>query len=478
MIAALAVDPFSQQIIQSEPCLWNVTGTTAQIPKAQNFQAGITTQSLKPRMTGSMQAAIYMGLLSPPANSSATVTASCETGDCTFPHDGGAAFSTLAMCYSCVDISDAISYNASDDYGARPATIPSGAQIDSKNLMFASMENSQAFPDSAFSFEALMSRGLDPENNTDDFAVACGMMPCLKTFGASVTGSVYQEVELSSTDLVPSSHAGYTLAANQTLRDGAWDTCAPTPANTTTNTLRVNTTSMGLLSHIAPDDGVEYPVSPTIHLDGLGPGASLWYPADCVWWFGTLPAQATSEFLSGLFGNKTLATPYWSRDASSAEGDLWLANLYRNGTATMDTVGAYLDGLVWSMTANVRQTAGDGGALGAVAGRVQATESCLRVRWAWLSLPASLLGLEVAFLVAVIMYSRASKEWHGDWKGSSLALLFHGLEPRAVESRRKQEEDAVGASKLGGKNGMFQVAQGMKVQLGNGEGNWHLCEVT
>lgn len=486
MIAALAVDPFSQQIIQSEPCLWNVTGAVAQIPKAQNFQADITTQSLKPRMTGSMQAGIYMGLLSPPANSSVTVTADCRTGNCTFPHDGGATFSTLAMCHSCVDISDTITYNTSEVYGARPASIPSGAQIDGRNLMFASMGDSASFPDSAFSFEALMSHGLDPENDTDDFAVACGLVPCRKTFGANVTDGAYHEVELASDDLAWSYHAGYTLAGNQTLREGAWASCAPTPHNTTDNMLRVNTTSMGLLSHVA-SDGVEYSVSPTIDLQGLAPGASLWYPGDCVWWFGTLAADATSEFLSGLLHNKTLETPYWSRDPSSAEGDLWLVNLYRNGTATMDTVAAYLDGLVWSMTANVRQNSDDAGGgggssllLAAAAGQMLAAETCLKVRWAWLSLPATLLGLEVAFLAVIVVYSRSKKEWRGDWKGSSLALLFHGLEAHAVESREKEEAvgEGVGVHSLRDKNGMFRVAKGMRVQLRNGEGNWRLCEVT
>lgn len=476
MIAALAVDPFSQQIIQSQPCLWNVTGAVAQIPKAQNFQAGITTSSEKPRLTGSMQAAIYMGLLSPPANSSATVAAGCQTGNCTFAHDGGATFSTLAMCQSCIDISDTIAYNTSDMYAQRPASIPSGAQIDGLYVMFASMENSASFPDSVFSFEALMSHGLDPGNNTDDFAVACGMVPCLKTFGANVTDNAYREVEISSDDLVWSYHAGFTLAVNRTLRNGTWESCAPTPHNTTSNTLRINTTSMGLLGQVS-DDGVEHSVSPTIDLQDASVAAvSLWYPDDCVWWLGTLLADATSEYLSGFFDNKTLDTPYWSRGASSAQGDLWLLNLYRNGTATMDTVGAYMDGLVWSMTANIRQTSGDSGSLGAATGQMQAVESCLEVRWAWLSLPASLLGLEVAFLAAIMIYSRSNKEWHGDWKGSSLALLFHGLEYHAAASREK-EVAAVGAHEPCDKNDMLKVAEGMKVQLRKGERNWRLFQV-
>lgn len=473
-IAALAVDPFSQQIIQFQPCLWNATGLAAQIPKAQTFQPGITTPSVKPRMTGSMQAAIYMGLLSPPLNSSATVTASCQTGNCTFPSDRGATFSTLAMCQSCVDISDTITYNTSDIPRQRPASIPSGAETDGLYTMFSSMTDSTSFPDSVFSFEALMSR-VDDDNNVSDFAVACGMDPCVKTFAANVTDNAYQETELSSSaTLVWSYHAGYTLAANTTLRNGTWADCQPTAQNTSTNTLRINTTTMGLISHIAY--GSENPVSSNIDVRNISAGASLWYPEDCVWWYGTVPADATATYLSDFFNNKTLDPPYWSRDPSSAQGDLWLVNLYRNGTADMGTVGAYMDGLAWSMTADMRKNSGDGSELRAAAGQALALESCLRVRWAWLGLPASLLGLEVAFLVAMVAFSRSKRHWRGDWKGSSLALLFHGLGDDPAGRREKKAGDtAPERHDLGDKAGMFKAAEQMRVQLRGGDGSWQFC---
>ncbi|ROV89598.1 hypothetical protein VMCG_09925 [Cytospora schulzeri] len=434
-IAALAVDPFSQQIIQSEPCLWNVTGVTAEIPKMQNYEARITTPSNKPRITGSMQGAIYMGLLAPPQNSSAAITASCRTGNCTFPHDDGAAFSTLAMCQSCSDISDTITYGTSEIYDDRPATIPSGA-------------------------------------NPHDFAIACGMTPCLKTFSANVTDTVYEETELSSQDLVWSSHAGYTLATNTTLRNGTWEACMPTPQNTSTNTLRINTTSMALISEVS-DKGIEWAVSSNIDIHNISAGASLWYPDDCVWWFGTLPADAISSHLLGIFDNKTLDTPYWSRAPSSAQGDLWLVNLYRNGTMNMDTVNAYMNGLAWSMTANMRQSSEDSILLRTVQGQMKKVESCLTVRWVWLSLPASLLGLELSFLVTIMVLSRSAKHWRGDWKDSSLALLYHGLEDHTA----KYNDGGVVSEKLLDKEGMFKVAQGTRVQLQKGDGNWRFCKV-
>ncbi|ROV92902.1 hypothetical protein VSDG_06365 [Cytospora chrysosperma] len=439
-IAELAIDPFSQQIIQTEPCLWNITGATAEVPKIQTYEARITTPSTKPRITGSMQAAIYFGLLSPPPNSSAAVMASCRTGNCTFPHDGGAAFSTLAMCQSCIDISDTITYGTSDTYDKRPATIPSGARIDGLYTMFASIGESKSFPPhTVFSFEALMSPQVTNDTNVDDFAVACGISPCLKTFSANVTDTIYQETELSSHDLVWSHYAGYTLATNMTLRNGTWQS----------------------LTH---------------EMDPLNisAGQSLWYPDDCVWWFGTVPARAISSHLLDIFDNKTLETPYWSRSASSAQGDLWLVDLYRNGTANMDSINAYMNGLAWSMTGNMRQNSADSMPLRVVQGQMQRVESCLMVRWVWLSLPASLLGLEFAFLAAIVMFSRSVKHWRGDWKGSSLALLYHGLEDK--HASKYDEKDAVG-HQLRTREGMYKLAKGTRVQLRKGEGNWRFCEV-
>ncbi|CAN8099720.1 unnamed protein product [Discula destructiva] len=471
-IAALAVDPFSQQIIQFQPCLSDVAEAMAQIPKTQTLEPGITSMSLKPRLTGSMQAAIYMGLLSPPTNSSATITATCQTGNCTFPSDAGATFSTLALCRICVNISDSITYETSEDDKQRHASIESGAAIDGLDVDFSSMAGSTSFPRSIFSFEALMSQ--DGANETTGFAVACGLDPCVKTFAANVTNGTYHETEISSETLLWSYHAGYTLARNKILRNGTWQPCETTSQNTSTNTFRINTTSMGLMSHVV--NGVEYSVSTTnVPIHNVSATASLWYPDECVWWFGDLPGEAVGSYLGNLFNNKTLDTPYWSRDPSSAQGDLWLQNLYRNGTANMDTVNAYIDGLVWSMTANMRQTSADRDELRAVNGHMQALEACLKVRWVWLSLPASLLGLEITFLAAIAVLSRSKTHWRGDWKGSSLALLFHGLDGHPARGMEKDSTPPSGD--LNDKNGMFNVAKEMKVQLRASEDSWRFFQV-
>lgn len=458
-IAALAVDPFSQQIIQTEPCLQNVTGAVAEIPTLQIFGAGITAQTVTPPLSGYLQAAIYMGLLSPTPNSSAAMTTNCRTGNCTFPSDDGATFSTLAMCHSCIDISHAITRYY--PHSVEVAEIPSGAIIDGYGTMFASHANSSLFDHPLFSFEALMTPAF--ADHTEDFAVACGITVCLKTFGASVTNGVYQERELSSVDLVQSGAAGYTLATNMTLRNGTWQSCMPTTQKTMDNSLRINTTTMGLQ------------IDSDTYLPSTNPGVGLWYPDDCVWWFGSFPAQQMNTFLHGLFDNKTLQIPTWTTNPSYARGDFWLVNLYRNGTASMDTVSAFMDGLSWSVTAAMRQTSTSEDTalgLGTVSGQMQMIQTCLTVRWVWLSLPASLLGLQLAFLIAIVVISRSAEHWRGDWKDSSLALLYHGMARSARFPGEKVERE-----ELRDKDGMFKVARATKVQLRQSKDNWRFHAV-
>ena len=58
-----------------------------------------------------MAAAIYQGLLDPPANASSSTSISCLLGNCTFRHANGMAYSSLAMCASVKDISPLILLN-------------------------------------------------------------------------------------------------------------------------------------------------------------------------------------------------------------------------------------------------------------------------------------------------------------------------------------------------------------------------------
>jgi hypothetical protein len=450
IVAALLIEPFSQQLIQNEPCMRNAVDLRAEIPKTQIYNKfKIHAGAGQDILDGTMQGAIFMGLLNPPKNSSQAITATCQTGNCTFPNDNGAAFSSLAMCSSCIDISDTIVVNNTAG-SLSQATIPSGALI-KPNLPMSTLvtTNSSGPGDPMFSFDALMSRDGSPANS---FALTCSLFPCYKTYGARVSRAVYDEPELSSENLVFNSQLSrFSLAANRTLRNGTWQACNPSQHNSSTNTVMINTTTMSV---------------PNTLDTSLTGGPILWYPDDCVWQLGAIATNAIPLFLRFFFHNNSLQSPIPLPD--QAFGDLWLMNLYHNGTATIDTAESYMDGLAWSITAAMRQDSVDREALATVRGEVLTLETCVRVQWGWISVLAALLGLGIVFLATVIFMTPSGADWRGDWKGSSLALLFHGLDERVITTERNEmawrSED------------MFQLAKGIKVQLQRRDGRWRFRE--
>lgn len=293
------------------------------------------------------------------------------------------------------------------------------------------------------------------DNTSDSFAVSCILNPCVKIYGANISGSIYSEGELDVEFLANSWNQGsrsYSMATNKTLRDGIWHSCDPSAQNNSINIILVNKTTMTSISYGDDRD--------------VGPD-TLWYPMDYVWRFSQQAVDSMGVFLNTFFSDKILSSPYGS--PSGAFGDPWLVNLYRNGTATMDTVDTYMDGLAWSITATMRQNSADTNALRFVTGQAITMKACLVVRWAWLSLPASLLGLELAFLATVIFVTSTSKHWGEDWKSSILALLFHGLEGNPP---RKKEGDQSSNTIPGSADGMMEAARGVMVQLRKGDAGW------
>ena len=130
------------------------------------------------------------------------------------------------------------------------------------------------------------------------------------------------------------------------------------------------------------------------------------------------------EYLFRLFDLNTL-TNSETYGPNATDGDPWLKNLYRNGTASLDSVNTYMDDLSNAIT-NVIRTKGDTPPSAYALGITMGNQTCIHVQWAWLSLPAALLALAVIFLIATITSTRS---WQPTWKSSSLALLFHGLSP-------------------------------------------------
>lgn len=116
--------------------------------------------------------------------------------------------------------------------------------------------------------------------------------------------------------------------------------------------------------------------------------------------------------------------------------DVWIVNLYNNGTASFLTVEAYAARLANSMTNYIRILPQKDQMLQFIHGQAFNSVTYIQVQLAWLSFPAGLLVLTISFLVLTIW--RMKKQRHdqcnsekGLSKSSSLAVSFVGLNEHA-----------------------------------------------
>jgi hypothetical protein len=137
-----------------------------------------------------------------------------------------------------------------------------------------------------------------------------------------------------------------------------------------------------------------------------------WWPQDCVYW---LPQQVMENLFAGITNRLNDGLKY-DMQRHGIQGTPWSLNLYKNGTATLDTVQVIMDGMARSITARLRQ--GDGVSInaGPAYGKVREMQTCVRVNWGYLGLPVGLLLLTLAFLFLTIVKTR-SREAHV-WKSS------------------------------------------------------------
>lgn len=132
-IITLATDPFSQATVSLKSCLMP-TSLQARIHIANRYiEVGPHYAVGSNVLDTPMQYAVCRALLEPPANSSQSVKVDCKTGNCTFPADQGATFTTLSMCHSCRDTSNTIRYNNVSRASAHE--LPNGLSVQTSTLL-------------------------------------------------------------------------------------------------------------------------------------------------------------------------------------------------------------------------------------------------------------------------------------------------------------------------------------------------------
>jgi hypothetical protein len=472
-VLALAIDPFTQQILHPVLCHRTAPNSVAAIPRAHNltgigFHTGAGSSVLEPKMS----AAITVGLLNNPQS----IEFSCSTGNCTFRSAPGSseAFQTLGIESACVDVSKEIKEVGKGHWYIPQlgdnSTAVGGPNVTRSMLGYNGTVFQSYWPDESENAHYLLSfavltinvvdwscvRTASPQNYVTcirPFAAECRLWPAVQTVSTSVDLGKLEEKVLRSE---PLSWRSYDLPflhlSSEVLRNGSWNTCVPSP-------------SMSIEAQV--------PVfNHTLGDPGRGDNGSeklQWYPQDCVWVIGYDTDLALQSVLYPLFSNKVLLLVYGVLNAEASYGDQWIRNLYNNGSASLSTIERYVANLASSMTAYGRMNPKRDQSLGYEYGYAVRTETCIQVRWAWVAFPASLVLLTFLFLTLTIWRTHKQRHDHseserGAWKSSTLAVLFAGFSDTAQRELGSVDK----------KSDMIDRAGEMRVSLTRTDDGWKL----
>lgn len=391
-IIALTLGPFAQQVASYRShMVQSLNG--ASIPRALNYTGYLpglsSSNGFVPILP--MKSAVYAGLFAENNNPSAALNVTCSTGNCTFE-----PFETLAICSSCVDMTQYMTRYCED--GVPPNgnisgcgwQLPGGAALLNTSSEVFSMTSTfpSSFGDMPYAtVMQLIFMGTESQSVPDvlnPWATECTLAACIQTVSSAVSDGYLSEnvtgsflngtiVDVSGAtsdvpiDLTsPETNETFTLAMGSKLAMEAWFADIFKNGSASRNGAYINQTFS--------DSNVI--VNLTV---GISSGETF-------------------------FDSDVVTAFYWNYYE------------YPNGLALL------MDDLAISMTVAVRSF------VGAVphSGLALSYESFVHVRWAFITVPVAILLLTALFLAAAIWRSQRSRTKL--WKSSALAMLFHGLD--------------------------------------------------
>ncbi|KAI0914483.1 hypothetical protein F4823DRAFT_637549 [Ustulina deusta] len=411
-VVSLAIDAFSQQVLHFYTCPQPAKGMSASITRTNNYTVGGFSYGVgisEPHVK--ITAALYEGLLDPPANFSSIVPTSCSSGNCTFT----GTYSSLEMCSSVQDISSQITERGDfDPMNKWNYFLPSGVYIGGGNVLTTAPVDGDRIKFTEdrpmFAMEVLMHSTLLSH-------------PTSIHIDVSYSNAIFNE-RVVSTNLLGSTGRTeyYSLAGDFPSYPGVNCTPSDSPKGRKIQPTGLLTNSLRYAKHAynASED------PNTLYID-----------RECSFEFGFAAATALSSSLTTVFFGKPINQPNnltTPRGISSpANGDQWLKTLWAEGMADIASVTSYMNGVASTISRAIRNE-GDPSNSGPFAGTIMVSETCVGVNWAWLALPAALLFFSLVFvLLAGIQsgrYTRPGSLQSGrkPWKSSTLPLMWCGVD--------------------------------------------------
>ncbi|KAI0390152.1 hypothetical protein F5Y17DRAFT_83149 [Xylariaceae sp. FL0594] len=428
-VLLIAVDPFTQQIVQIVNCPQVSAADQAFVARTNGYYAqGGHIGASEADIDSPMAASINTGLVNPPEHIPSLVSTGCKSGNCTFEN-----FASVSFCRACEDISSQIQNMTGYD-GSRNYTLPGDA--DSKyGFPILSLYHQYSFRTSAIYSETPRLLDLRLISHPEAYggvgqpsAFHCSITLCVVTYSSSIVQGNLVESELSSvpmgfnlnmlddqiaeTEVQGRGLAFFRLATSRTLRNGTEKPCLPSDEE-----------NPGLLK-VAKGNIDAAPDSSSVTTDNAT--ATAWYPTDCVWSFGQGSAYAIRDTLVQELDDLEMQAT-----SGVTVGPLAAKNMWRNGTVDLAHINDYLQKLADVMTATVRNR-GWHGRDEYARGNVVIVDSCLQVRWAWLAYPAALVGLTICFLTAMVIQGPRGSA-RRVWKSSILAPLFISMDDKVYD---------------------------------------------
>ncbi|KAK3316995.1 hypothetical protein B0H66DRAFT_308942 [Apodospora peruviana] len=430
MVIALFLSPFSQQIATYPMRRVHASHLNATNLRSVNYGAALHGQESLAAFVPilPLKSAVYYGLFAENNKPWLNLQVDCQTGNCTWdPID------TLAICHSCVDMSEYMSRYCADGMTGDACgwELPSGAKLNSSAEVFSM---TSLFPEGAgdSSYSTLMKlifMGTEAQNGLAGelrpWAQQCTLSACVQTLNSSI-----EKGELSETVV--------KTVTNDTV---------PRGADAVRNLEPVT------ISATHPNGTLEtYTLSREVVL-----AMQLWFSH----LFRNGTASRNAEFI-----NQTLDTVPGSAnvlvnltvgissgetffDTDIVQAFYWNYYEYKDGGG----LEMLVRDLAVSMTVSLRDIGGE-----KVEGKAFINETYVHVRWGFVAVPLLAVVMAGVFLLTAIWKTRSSGTRL--WKTSALAMLFHGLD----EDARERFED------LKGLEAKMREAKGVKVKLEQDEG--------
>jgi Protein of unknown function (DUF3176) len=472
-IAALIIDPFTQQVIRYKTCWAPRLGSQAFIPRTNIFNEQYSYRSAGMSMvTDGMQAAIIAGIFH---SNAVNIPVHCVTGNCTFLTQ----YQSVGYCSKCTDITDQLivsnakfydqdqpkNSNCSRSSLRVKTSLPSGLYTNHHQMPCVEDCDTTLFAMSSwFSTKIQTILGStkyidhekkdcsDPKmkeswscSNLSYGAAECELYPCVRSYSANVTGGRLMESVISE----------YKFKEEPDYWSAIYVDCLPEPD-------RQSLISTGyIIDRDMP--WIQYNMSlddynRTIKEDNT----TLSAPHEYIYAADFSSERALYVYMQGLLNNSI-----YELDLGEPGVNVMQA-FYKYGAVNFNTVDAMFKKISQSITVYIRQT----GFLpfnAPATGQVFHQETCVEVNWPWLTLPAALVLLTTFFFSAMVFETRRGGRPTHNWKSSPLPLLFHGLEAETLDRHGYGEIYDLGE--------MERSAKGLHVRLEPTQKGWRLTEV-